>query len=76
MDHKRLDLAGDLEHVRDHEQETLRGGEGAGQSASLQRTVNRARRARFTLHFDDLRHDAEEVLLTFGRPLVGKFAHG
>ena len=69
-------FAGDLEHVRDHEQETLRGGEGARQSARLQRAVNRARCARFTLHFDNLRHDAEEVLLAFGRPFVGKFAHG
>ena len=62
-DGRRL-LAGDLEHVRDHEEKSLRGGEGACERASLKGTVNRADRAGLALHFHDLRDRAEKVFLT------------
>ncbi len=73
-DGRRL-FAGDLEHVRNHQEETLRRGERAGQRARLQRAVNGARRPGFALHFDDLRNRAEEIFLTFRGPVVGQFAH-
>ena len=74
-DGRRL-LARDLEHVRDHEEQPLRRGERAGQRARLKRAVDRARGARFALHFNDLGDRSKEVLLALRRPVVGKFAHG
>ena len=40
VDDGRGELAGDLEHVRDHQQQALRRGEGGGQSARLQRAID------------------------------------
>ncbi len=42
MEHHRRELAGDLEHVRQHQQEPLRRGEGGGQCTRLQSTVDGA----------------------------------
>jgi hypothetical protein len=49
-------LAGDLVHVGDHQQQTLAGGEGRRQRAGLQRAVHRAGGAAFRLHLDDGGH--------------------
>jgi len=43
-------LAGDLVHIRDHQQQTLRRGKGGGKRAGLQGAVHRASRAAFGLH--------------------------
>jgi hypothetical protein len=42
VDHGGAQLTGDLEHVGDHEQQALRGGEARSESASLQRSVENA----------------------------------
>ena len=69
-------LARDLVHVRDHQQQALRGGEGGRERAALQRAVDRAGRAALALHLDHRGHGAPEVRAAFGRPLVGPLAHG
>jgi hypothetical protein len=68
-------LARDLEHVRQHQQETLRSGEGGGQRARLQRAVYRSRGATLALHLLHDRHIAPDVRHPFGSPLVGKLGH-
>ena len=54
-------LAGDLVHVGDHQQQALRRGEGRGQGAGLQGAVDRAGGAAFGLHLDHLGHRAPDV---------------
>jgi hypothetical protein len=68
-------LAGDLEHVGDHQQQALRGGEGGGQRAGLQRAVHRAGGAALGLHLHDLRHLTPEVGLALDRPGVRQLSH-
>ena len=68
-------FAGDLVHIGDHQQQALRGGEGGGQGAGLQRAVHSSRRAAFGLHLDHSGDGAPEVLFALGRPFVGKFTH-
>ena len=60
------ELTGDLVHVGDHQQETLRGSEGGGKCAGLQRPVDSSRRAAFRLHLDHERDRAPEIFLSFG----------
>ena len=69
-------LARDLVHVGDHEQQALAGGEGGGQRARGKRAVHRAGSARFGLHLGDLQHIAEDVLSALTRPFVAVFRHG
>ena len=76
VEHRRGQLAGDLVHVGDHQQQALRRGEGGGQRPGLQRAVQRAGGAAFALHLDHRRHGAPDVGLLFGGPLVRPFAHG
>ncbi len=69
-------LAGDFIHVRDHQEKTLRSGVGSGQRAGLQRAVDCACGATFTLH---LLHEyclSENVLPACSRPVVYVFRHG
>ena len=69
-------LAGDLEHVGDHQQQALRGGEGGGEGPGLQCAVQRAGSAAFALQ---LFHDgqcAPDVLLALRAPLIGPLGHG
>ena len=54
-------LAGDLVHVGDHQQQALRRREGRRQRAGLQRAVNGAGRAAFALHLDHRRDGAPDV---------------
>ena len=76
MENAGQQLAGDLEHIRDHQQETLGGGEGGGQGAGRQRTVNRAGRTGFGFHLGDMNGLAEKILTAGRGPLVGDFRHG
>ena len=74
VEHGGGELAGDLEHVGDHQQQALRGGEGAGERPGLQGAVDRAGGAGLALH---LAHDgdrAEDVLAAGRRPSVGHLA--
>ena len=53
MKYRRRQFAGDFVHVRNHQQQTLRGSEGAAERAGLERAMDRAGRAAFALHLDD-----------------------
>ena len=75
MEYARQQFAGDLIHIRDHQQETLRGGERRGQCASLQRTVNGSGCTTFRLHFLNVYGVAEEVFAALCRPFVNVFCH-
>ena len=66
MEDRAGEFARDLVHVGDHQQQTLRGGEGGGERAGLQCAMHCARRAAFGLHFDHERDGAPEILLAFG----------
>ena len=68
-------FARDLVHVRNHQQQTLTGGEGCTQRTGLQRTVQRASRATLRLHLDHGWPRAPEVRFAFAGPLIGEFAH-
>ena len=76
VEHARQQLARNLVHIGNHQQQTLRCGERRGQRAALQRTVHGTRGTGLRLHFDDLDRLAEDVLATLGRPLVDQFRHG
>jgi len=58
MHAKRRQLAGNLEQIGDHQQQALRGREGGGQRAALQRAMHGADGAGLGLHFDDVGHGA------------------
>ena len=73
--HERRQLARDLVHVRDHEEEALRRRERRGEGARLDRPVNGACGAALGLHLDDLGDVAPDVLLALRGPLVGPLAH-
>ena len=74
VEHAGGQFTSDLEHVRDHEEKTLGSRKGTRQSTGLERTVNGTDRTGFTLHFDDLRNDAEDILHAAGSPFVSQFA--
>jgi len=61
VDDRRGQFAGDLVHVRDHQQQALRRGEGRGQCTALQGPVQSARRATLALHFDHGRDGAPHI---------------
>ena len=75
VQHRRRQLAGDLVHVRDHQQQALRGGERRRQRAALQRTVQGAGRPALALHLDHRGHGAPDVGPPLARPLVGQLGH-
>ena len=75
MKNRRRKFAGDLVHVRDHQQQPLRRGKGGRQRAPLQRAVHCPGGAPLTLHFHYIRHRAPNVLLSFRRPLVRPLTH-
>ena len=76
MEYAGQQLACDLVHVRDHQQQALGRSVGRGERAGCQRAVHRTRGARLGLHFDDLYGRTENVLLTCGCPLVNAVCHG
>ncbi len=67
---------GDPVHGRDHQQQALGSGVGAGQGAGLQRAVHGAGRAGLRLHLDQLHALAEQILLAVGSPRVHMVGHG
>ena len=76
VEHAGQQLAGDLVHVGDHQQQTLRGGVGGGHRAGGQGAVDGAGGAGLGLHLADLHGGAENVFLTGGCPLVDQVCHG
>ena len=75
MDHAGRQLAGDLEHVRHHQQEPLRRSERRRQRTLLQCAVERARRTRFGLHLDDIGDQTPQVRALGCRPVVAVLSH-
>jgi hypothetical protein len=75
VDHRRCQLAGDLVHVRDHEQQSLRGRECRPEGPGLQRSMERTGCAGLALHLDDVRHTPPEVGLVRLCPGVGELTH-
>ena len=69
-------FARNLVHVGDHEQKPLRSGVSGGERARGQRTVYRACRAAFRLHFGNAEFLSPHVHSALGRPFVGGFRHG
>jgi hypothetical protein len=70
-----VQLARDLVHVGQHEQQALAGREGRGQRAALQRAVHRAGRAALGLHLDHVGDLAPQVRAPSRRPLVAQLGH-
>ena len=68
-------LSRDLVHVRDHQQQTLRGRVGGGQSTGTEGAVHCAGSTGFGLHLDDLDLAAEDVFQAICRPLVDQVGH-
>ena len=75
MEHAGQELAGDLVHVRDHQQKALGSGEGGRQSARGKRAVHGARSTGFGLHLSDAYLLAEQVQPAVGRPVVCNLRH-
>ena len=75
MENARQQLAGDLVHVRDHQQQALGRGERRGQGAGLQRAVHSASGAGLGLHLRDADRLAEQVLTIMRSPIVRDFRH-
>ena len=71
----RQELAAHRVHRRDHQHQTLRGGEGRGERARLKRAVAGAGRAGLGLHLNDVDRRAKEVFLALCRPFVHLFRH-
>ena len=76
MDDRRRQLARDLEHVGDHQEQALRRRERRGQCALLECPVERSGRARLGLHLHDVRDLAPQVRPARRRPVVTVFGHG
>ena len=75
VEHHRGQLAGDLVHVGDHQQQALRGGERGAERAALENAVQGAGRARLALHLDHGRDGPPQVGPLPARPLVGQLGH-
>ncbi len=75
MNDARQQLAGDLVHIGDHQQQALRSGVGGGQRAGRQGAVNSAGGAGLGLHLNNAHFLPEDVFLTIGGPLVGQVSH-
>ena len=75
VDHRAGQLARNLVHVGDHQQQALRRGKGGAQRARLNGAVQRARCSAFALHLDHLRHRAPDVLVANRGPRVRRLAH-
>ena len=76
VEHARHQLAGDLVHVRDHQQQALGSGERGGHRARGQGAVHGAGSARLGLHLSHADLLAEQVQAAMGGPLVGDLSHG
>ena len=76
MEHAGQQLAGDLVHIGDHQQQALRGGVGGGQRTGGQRAVDGTGSAGLGLHLAHLHRGAEDVFLTSSGPLVNQVCHG
>ena len=75
VENARKQLAGDLVHVRDHQQKALGRREGRRQRARLQRAVHGAGRAGFGLHLRNADLLSKQVHSIMRCPIVCDFGH-
>ena len=75
MEDAREQLAGDLVHVRDHEQQALGSSVGGGQSTGLQRAMHSTSRASLGLHLGNTDSLSEQVLAIMRSPVIRNFRH-
>ena len=75
MGHPRQQAAGNLVHIRDHQQKALGSGERGGQCPGGQGAVDRAGSASLRLHDGDLYWLAEHILPPLGRPFIRQLCH-
>ena len=76
VEDRRSELAGDLVHIGNHEEQALRRRKGRRQRAGRQRTVNGTGGAAFGFHFDDRGNRAPDVRLRERGELVARLSHG
>ena len=76
MEDRGRQFAGDLVHVRDHQQQALGRGERRGQGAGGQGAVHSAGGTGFGLHFGDTDRLSEQILPVMCSPFIGNFRHG
>ncbi|CDC68726.1 putative uncharacterized protein [Oscillibacter sp. CAG:155] len=76
VEHAGQQLAGDLVHVGDHQQQALRSRVGGGHCTGGQRAVDGTGSTGLRLHLDNLDGGAEDVLLTSSSPLIDQVCHG
>ena len=75
VDNAGLLFAGDLIHVGDHQQQTLRSGEGGGQRAGYDGAVNSACCAALGLHLNNSDGLIEKVLASVSGPFIDHLCH-
>ena len=75
VEHAGQQFAGNLIHVRYHEEQALRGCVGGCECASLKRTVHCTGSATFTLHFLHCNNFTKYVFATGSSPLVHMLSH-
>ena len=76
MEYARKKFSGNLVHIGNHQQQTLRCGEGRTERTGLERTVERTRSTRFGLHLHDLHGLSEDILSSPCGPFVHILGHG
>ena len=72
----RRQFTGDLVHVGNHQQQALRGRKRGAECTGLQRTMQCAGSAAFTLQLFYDGQCAPDILLPFRAPLIGPLGHG
>ena len=75
MEHAGQQLAGNLVHVGNHQQQALAGGVGGGEGTRLQRAVHSACGASLRLHLLHHHGLAEDVLTSRSSPFVDMLSH-
>ena len=75
MQHSRLSFSRDPVEDRDHQHQSLRGGIAGGQSAGLDRSVYRADRSGFRLHFRQRHRLTKHILSSSRGPFVRQGCH-
>ncbi|GFI66795.1 hypothetical protein IMSAG192_00317 [Muribaculaceae bacterium] len=75
MEHAREQLAGNLVHVGNHQQQALRSGIGGSKRTGLKRTVHGTCRTGLRLHLLYKNSFTEDVFTTGRSPLVDIFCH-
>ena len=75
MEHTGKEFAGNLVHIRNHQQETLRRCICRGESTGLKRAVDSTCGTGLTLHLLDMDCLAEDILSTGSRPVIDILRH-